>query len=331
MKNSADTVNSVGTREVRPAGSGGVGDERRSARPASSDAAAPTPATAGPVPGDAAAPTPATAGPAPGDAATPTPATNGISPGALRRGPIPLHHQVYLELRAALDAGRWSAGDRLPTERELSESFGCSLITVRRALDELRRERRIERTPGRGTFVTAPRLERDLTALTSFTNEMRERGLDSQTRVVSATTAEASPEVAEALAVEPGAQIFVIERVRSVGGRPLLLEQVHLPTSRFPDLAGADLERGSLYELLARSYGARPVRGQETIEPVLPTAREAELLGQSPRRPALLIELVAYASDDAPVEYCRAIVHGDRARYRVDARGPRLDALQTGP
>ena len=254
-------------------------------------------------------------------------AANGFTGSALRRGPIPLHHQVYLELRSALDTGRWAPGDRLPTERELSETFGCSLITVRRALDELRRERRIERSPGRGTFVSGPPLERDLTALTSFTHEMRERGLDPDTKLVTAAAAKATAEVAAALAIEPGAETLFIERVRSVGGRPLLLEQVHLPTSRFPDLAGADLERGSLYELLATHYGALPVRGQETVQPILPTAREAGLLGQSPRRPALLIELVAYADDDTPVEYCRAIVRGDRARYRVDARGPRLDAL----
>ena len=80
----------------------------------------------------------------------------------------------------------------------------------------------------------------------------------------------------------PGAKTLFIERVRSVGGQPLLLEQVYLPTSRFPGLPAADLERGSLYELLAAKYGVRPVRGQETIEPILPSAREAGLLGQSP-------------------------------------------------
>ena len=65
-------------------------------------------------------------------------------------GPVPLHHQVYLDLRAALDRGEWRSGDRLPTERELSGRYGCSLITVRRALGELAREARIERTRGRG-------------------------------------------------------------------------------------------------------------------------------------------------------------------------------------
>ncbi len=67
---------------------------------------------------------------------------------------MPLHHQVYLDLSNALDAGEWQAGDRLPTERDLADEYGCSLITVRRALTDLVRERRLERTRGRGTFVT---------------------------------------------------------------------------------------------------------------------------------------------------------------------------------
>ena len=76
-------------------------------------------------------------------------------------GPVPLHHQVYQDLRAALDDREWAVGDRLPTERELARRYGCSLITVRRALDELRREHRLTRTQGRGTFVSQPAIERD--------------------------------------------------------------------------------------------------------------------------------------------------------------------------
>jgi len=55
----------------------------------------------------------------------------------LELGPVPLHHQVYLDLRASLDRRRWGPGERLPTERELARDYGCSLITVRRALTEL--------------------------------------------------------------------------------------------------------------------------------------------------------------------------------------------------
>ncbi len=60
----------------------------------------------------------------------------------LELGPVPLHHQVYLHLKSALDSGEIAPGDRLPPERELCVRYSCSLITIRRALSELAREGR---------------------------------------------------------------------------------------------------------------------------------------------------------------------------------------------
>ena len=102
----------------------------------------------------------------------------------LEPGPIPLHHQVLRDLSAALDGHEWEPGDRMPTERDLAERYGCSLITVRHALGELVREGRIERTRGRGTFVAQPRIDRDIAGSMSFEEEMKRRGLDPATRLV---------------------------------------------------------------------------------------------------------------------------------------------------
>ena len=233
-------------------------------------------------------------------------------------GPVPLHHQVYLDLRATLDRREWQAGDRLPTERELAARYGCSLITVRRALDELVREQRIERTRGRGTFVLPPRIDRDLAGTMSFTEEMQSRGLDPETRLVSARPESATATVASALELEPGSPTLYLERLRMAGGEPYLLEQVHLPAERFPGLLASDLEHNSLYELLVTRYGTPIVRARETLEPVLLKAREARLLGQRRGAPALLVEGIAYAADGSPVEFGRSYVRGDRSRYYID-------------
>src|SRR3954452_2988749 len=111
----------------------------------------------------------------------------------LLAGPIPLHHQVYLDLRAAIDAGEWRPGDRIPPERELAEGCGCSLTTVRRALGDLARERRLERSRGRGTFVSRPPIDLDLDGTLSFTEELHHLGHDPATRVVTARTLPARP------------------------------------------------------------------------------------------------------------------------------------------
>ena len=233
-------------------------------------------------------------------------------------GPVPLHHQVYLDLTSALDAGEWKPGDRLPPERELAQKYGCSLITVRRALFELTREGRIDRTRGRGTFVTHPRLELDFGGSQSFTSEMQSRGHDPETRLVVARPEPAGEAVANALALETGAPTLYLERLRLADGEPMLLEQVHLPADRFPGLLASDLEHNSLYQILTERYGTRVVRAREAIEPVLLRGREARLLGQASGRPALLVEGVAFAADGVPVEFARSYVRGDRTRYYVE-------------
>ncbi len=236
----------------------------------------------------------------------------------LELGPIPLHHQVYLDLLAALDAGEWNPGDRLPTERDLASRYGCSLITVRRALSELTREQRLERTRGRGTFVLHPRIDRDFTGQLSFSEEMQLRGLDPATRLVAARPESAGEAVANALGLELGSPTLYLERLRLADGEPLLLEQVHLPAERFPGLLASDLEHGSLYDLLTERYGVRIARAREVLEPVLLRAREARLLDRRPGTPALLIEGIATTAEGQPVEFGRTFVRGDRTRYYVE-------------
>jgi GntR family transcriptional regulator len=236
----------------------------------------------------------------------------------LERGPIPLHHQVFRDLTSALDADEWRAGERMPTERELAERYGCSLITIRHALGELVREGRIERTRGRGTFVLQPRIDRNIAGSMSFAEEMRRRGFDAATRVVSAAIENAGESVGNALGIAADAPVVFLERVRLADGEPLLLERARLPAERFPGLLAYDFERRSLYDILGERYDTRIVRAREAVEPVSLRAREAKLLGVATRSLALQIDGVAFASDGTPVETARSFVRGDRTRYYLE-------------
>jgi len=236
----------------------------------------------------------------------------------LERGPIPLHHQVFSDLKAALDAREWAAGERMPTERELAERYGCSLITIRHALGELVREGRIERTRGRGTYVLQPRIDRDIGGKMSFAEEMRRRGLDPATRVVTSRIEPAGEAVASLLGVSRETPVFYLERVRLGGGEPLLLEQARLPAERFPGLLAFDFERRSLYDILADRYGTPIVRARESVEPVQLRQRDAQLLGAPARSLALRIDGIAYAANGDAVEAARSFVRGDRTRYYLE-------------
>jgi GntR family transcriptional regulator len=246
----------------------------------------------------------------------------------LERGPVPLHHQVYLDLSSSLAAGEWTRGDRLPTERELAARYGCSLITVRRALDELAREGRLERTRGRGTFATDPPIVRDISGPAGFADEIRSLGYQPYSIVVTARTEAATLATARALGIEPRAAVHYLERIRGADGMPLLLEQVRLPEALLPGLLEHDFgNEESLWGVLRSDYHLPVVRRQEVLTAIIPGAREARLLGLRARRPSVEFEGIAFTTGDVPIEHSRTVVSPERARYFVEsgrARGRRV-------
>ena len=246
----------------------------------------------------------------------------------LESGPLPLHRQVYLDLEAALDEDEWHVGDRLPPERELAGRYGCSLITVRRALSELAREGRLERARGRGTFVRRPPIVRDIAARAGFADEMRARGLEPYATVVTSRIEPAMKAVAAALEIPAGAQVVYLERVRGADGAPYLLEQAHLSADRFPGLLDEDFSTASLYDVLERRYDVPIARTRETISAVVPSAREAGLLGLRSLSPAICLEGTASAPDGGPVEHSRTIVSPEHARYFIETSGARARSVE---
>ena len=116
---------------------------------------------------------------------------------------------------------------QLPSENELAERHGLSRATVRHALDELAREGWIYTQKGVGSFAPARRIEQDLTALVSSTEDMRQRGWNLVTRVLSVHQTMASEGIVAALNLAPATPIFELHRLRIVDDVPLSL-QTHL-------------------------------------------------------------------------------------------------------
>lgn len=181
---------------------------------------------------------------------------------------------VRARLRAIVAEGR--PGDRLPGERELSDRLGAARMTVRHAMDGLIAEGLLERRHGSGTYVLPRPVVRFL-GLTSFTHDMRERGLVPGSRLLAFAEGPADAETAARLRVEPGAGVITFTRLRSGSGRPMALETTTMARALVPGLGADDLD-GSLYEVLARRYGIVPASAAVTIEAEVPDPATADLL-----------------------------------------------------
>lgn len=220
-------------------------------------------------------------------------------------------------------------GAPLPSERLLAERYGVARMTVRSELDRLVAEGIVYRVHGRGSFVAEPRVAQ-AGLFSSFSEDMRARGLTPGSVVRSQELIAAGPLFAGLLEVAPGAPLAEIERLRTADGAPLALERAYLPAERFPGIAEADFEHGSLFELLA-GYGVSLTHADQRVLAVAIDQGEAELLGLAAGAPGLRFHTLARDAGDRPAYYATSLYRGDRYQIQLrQSRPERLPAIAGG-
>src|SRR5207253_644355 len=130
-----------------------------------------------------------------------------------------------LDLLEALEVGR-----AIPSERLLTQELGVSRLTVRAALDELVRDGYLTRRHGSGTYVSEPKIALPLT-LTSFSEDMRRRGMVPGSRTIELAVASAGARLCRHLELSPEDPVVRVRRLRLADGEPMALETLHVPAA----------------------------------------------------------------------------------------------------
>ncbi|MBE3559886.1 MAG: GntR family transcriptional regulator [Ktedonobacteraceae bacterium] len=230
----------------------------------------------------------------------------------------PRYRQIARVLRAEIEAER-QPGEPIETETALEQRFGVSRITVRRAIDELVHSGLLIRRQGSGTFVAKRKVSQELGVLHSWTERMRELGLEPRTVDCEILQVVPPAWVIEALQLDPAApeSILRIQRLRYADAEPISLMVDYIRMRYAPDLAEKGLEGESLYETLERRYDLELARVQDAITARRASHFEARLLGIEPEAPVLCVTRITYLSNDEPVDAATVVSRADRYEYRV--------------
>ncbi|MGO2747548.1 GntR family transcriptional regulator [Microbacterium sp.] len=216
-------------------------------------------------------------------------------------------------IRASLEefARASGPGTLVPSERVLAEQFSVARMTVRAALDSLEASALIYRIPGRGAFVQHP-LVTQSEVLRSFTEDMVLRGMIPGTSEIRAEARPADAFIAERLAIAEGAQVYLIERVRTADDVPMAIERTNLPAERFPGLLDRLQERDSLYAALASDYGVIVDSAEQTAAIAHLDHADARKLSTTPGASCFALARTSRDRMGTVVEFGRSLYRGDR-------------------
>ena len=236
-----------------------------------------------------------------------------------KNSPIPLYYQLAEVLREKIRREELKPGAQLPSERELSETYQISRMTVRQALAYLIREGNLVARQGLGTFAAEPKLAYNALHLLGFTEEMMLQGAAPTSQVLEQAIVVPPEAVVADLALEPGATTVKIVRLRLSQGTPLLLETVYIPAVLCPGLEQSNLATQSLYALLEHKYRLRLSRARQTFETTTANSYEAQLFTIPVGQGMILLEGVTTLDTGKPVEYFKAIYRGDRFKFAMES------------
>jgi GntR family transcriptional regulator len=226
---------------------------------------------------------------------------------------VPLYIQIAGLLRGRIEAGLYKAGDKIPSENELTETFNISRTTAQSAIEELVKARLAYRTRGKGTFVATPFIG-EFSFYSSFTEDMRRRGLEPGTRVISLDKADPPAEMAMKLKMPEG-DYYRLVRLRLANDEPMVLQKAFLPARLFPGLETQDFNAHYLYEIMRTVYGLQPTWGEAIIESEGASEEEAASLDVKPGAPVLLIWHLTSNEKHERIEYVRSVYRADRFSF----------------
>lgn len=232
--------------------------------------------------------------------------------------PLPLYYRIREYLQQLIDSGALQPGDRIPTEEQLSEQFRVSRMTARRAVTDLAREGRLVRRQGLGTFVSEPRISRQLARLTTLSEEMEQRGYTGlRSQLLAWRELRAAPAVAEKFQIRPGDPVLRISRVRYTADIPIALQVFYFPGAMMAGLQPADLTGPSLYKLFEERFHYRIGWADQRIEAIAAPRFQARWLQIDPGSPVLRVNKRGYLEDGRLMELTRTYYRADRYSFQI--------------
>ncbi|MFD1429527.1 MULTISPECIES: GntR family transcriptional regulator [Lacticaseibacillus] len=229
----------------------------------------------------------------------------------------PVYIQIHNQIRQDIEAGKWQIGDRIPSERDLAQSFSVSRMTLRQAIQTLVDEGILERRIGAGTYVANQKVQERVSGVTSFTDLMLAQGKVPSSKTISYHVAKPSLSESEKLKLNDGDQILRMERIRFADEVPICFEVATVPYDLVKDFSKSEVTK-SFYHALEKKGGFHIGGASQTVSAMLASERIAEYLDIKRGEAILRLRQISLLQDGRPFEYVRTQYVGERFEFFLE-------------
>lgn len=242
---------------------------------------------------------------------------------------IPLYAQVKTYILQKIQSGEWVTGCLIPSEIELQGLLNVSKITIRHAISELANEGYLIKKQGKGTFVSIPKLSYDLPKLTSFSEDMKNKGYNPSSKTLTIKIAPFQS-IASKLGIPDETMFLYLRRLRIINNNIILgihdcyinlnllnYDKVRNDIASNKLVENLDINNISLYNIIEQEHKVEICYADEFLEAISCSTEFAQLLGIKRKDPIVFLERITYSKNDVPLEYVLMYNRADIYKYSV--------------
>jgi len=218
--------------------------------------------------------------------------------------PVHYYYQLEILFKEKIESGKWEAGSFIPSERDLSEEFDVSRITVRKAVENLENYGLLKKIKNKGTIVGEIKQDNSLLSQAfSFYDYLSQKGFKVANEVAEVNRKLPSAYIQNFLQLKSGEEILEILRIRNINSEPWYFTLIYLPFEIFKNISEEDLIKGSIHKIFKNKFNLRAEKTKRYLYAGVSDEKISKLLRIDRCSPVQIIENINYTEKDIPFEY----------------------------
>ncbi|MGT2928834.1 GntR family transcriptional regulator [Streptococcus dentasini] len=230
---------------------------------------------------------------------------------------LPAYIRIHDAIKNEIDRGVWKIGSRLPSERDLSDQFEVSRMTLRQAITLLVDEGILERRVGSGTYVASQRVQEKMRGTTSFTEIIKSQGKDPSSKLISYERTYPNEQEIRHLSVRPKSYIIRMERVRYADNLPVAYEVTSIPERLIRHFKQEEVTNHFFQTLTDHGYIIG--KSQQIISADVANGDKADALEVKQGHALLTRRQTSYLDDGTPFEFVRSQYVAGRFEFYLES------------
>lgn len=225
---------------------------------------------------------------------------------------------IYEDIKSTITKNSVKPGDKLPSEKTLTETYGVKRATIRKVIGQLMAEGLVFPIRNKGNYVAFPKFTINFQKESSYTKSMLRNKKKPKVKILGIKTVSPTEEQKDLFNMTGDDKLWLIVVLRYNNGIPFLIGKSYIPMKLAPEFNIHYKKIQSIHLVLEDIYGIKPIRKNSQCSSAYSDKEESRILKTFDNSPLFKVTSINVNSDGEVIEHCLSTYRADLVKLNFN-------------